>query len=143
MKQLVIPGFLLSLALLAGTGAAHGELFEADSKRHGNSKMDIVVKEVERRERSSVLDIKITSVGSSVGSSFFLLCSIRQLAQVRGPYRYIIKLDDRPQRGQMLVGFLHNPDEKSSGIAPEFAESNTPSSIIDLNQFSSICDRIQ
>jgi hypothetical protein len=35
--------------------------------------MDIVLKEVERRPRASLVEIKINSVGSSVGSSFFIL----------------------------------------------------------------------
>ena len=54
---------------------AHGQLFQSDSKRFGNTKMDIKVREVERRELSSVIQVDIQSVGSSVGSSFFLLCS--------------------------------------------------------------------
>ena len=118
---------------------AHGQLFEADSKRYGNPKMDIVVTEVERRQHSSVIDIKITVVGSSVGSSFFLLCSIRQLAQLRGGYRYIVKLEEKPKRGQMLIGFLHDPSENLSAIGPEFAEDDARKAIIDLDQFAELC----
>ena len=68
--------------------------------------MDIKVREVERRERSSVIQVDIQSVGSSVGSSFFLLCSIRQLALQRGGFHHINKIEEYPQRGQMLIGFL-------------------------------------
>lgn len=91
---------------VVGLRDAPGQLFEADSKRFGSSTMDIVLKEVERRPRASVVEIKINTVGSSVGSSFFILCSIRQLAQLRGPYRYIVKLEEQPKRRQMLVGFF-------------------------------------
>ena len=118
---------------------AHGQLFEADSKRYGNPKMDIVVTEVERRQHSSVIDIKITLVGSSVGPSFFLLCSIRQLAQLRGSYRYIVKLEEKPKRGQMLIGFLRDPSENLSAIGPEFAELDARKAVIDLDQFAEIC----
>ena len=86
MQRSIRWWWVICFAILFGSTTAHGELFQADSKRYGNSKMDIVVTEVERRPHSSVIDLKITLVGSSVGSSFFLLCSIRQLAQLRGNY---------------------------------------------------------
>ena len=70
--------------LVVALPGARGQLFEADSKQFGSSKMDIVLKEVERRPRASVVEIRINSVGSSVGSSFFILCSIRQLAKLHG-----------------------------------------------------------
>ena len=69
--------FVALLMLPTWESLAHGQLFESDSKRFGNTKMDIKVREVERRERSSVIQVDIQSIGSSVGSSFFLLCSIR------------------------------------------------------------------
>jgi hypothetical protein len=101
--------------------------------------MDIVVTEVERRSRSSVIDIKITLVGSSVGSSFFMLCSIRQLTQLRGDYHYIVKLEEKPKRGQMLIGFLRDPSEDLSAIGPEFAEVDVCKAVIDLDQFAEMC----
>jgi hypothetical protein len=124
---------------LCATTAAHGQLFEADSKRQGSSKMDIVITEVERRPHSSVVDIKITSAGSSVGSSFFLLCSIRQLAQVRGDYRYVVKIEEKPKRGQMLVGFLRNRLDSVSDLGPEFAVLDASKAVIDLDEFAQIC----
>ena len=129
----------ICFAILCGTPTAHGQLFEADSKRYGNPKMDIVMTEVERRPYSSVIDIKITLIGSSVGSSFFLLCSIRQLAQLRGNYRYIVKLEEKPKRGQMLIGLLRNSSEKLSDLGPEFADVDARKAVIDLDQFAEIC----
>ena len=140
MRQNIGRWCIAGLVVLAGIPPAHGQLFESDSKRYGNPKMDIVISEIERRPRSSVIDIRITAVGSSVGSSFFLLCSIRQLAQLRGSYRYIVKLEDRPQRGQMLIGFLRDSGEKVSNAGPEFAESAARATVIDLDQFAGICD---
>jgi len=102
--------------------------------------MDIVVKEVERRPRASVLDIRITAVGSSVGASFFLLCSIRRLAQLRGGFRYIAKLEETPKRGQMLVGFLNGPDDPPAGTDPAFIAAGARTTVADLEQFAPICD---
>jgi hypothetical protein len=121
----------------------HSQLFESDSKRFGNSKMDIVVREIARRPRASVLEIKINSVGSSVGSSFFLLCSIRQLAQLRGDYRYIVKLEETPKPHQMLVGFLQGPEEPLANAGSEFARLNPRETVIDLEQFAPICDSMR
>ena len=104
-------------ALLLSAAPAGGKLFEADSRGLGHAQMDIVVKEVERRLRSSVVEVTITARGSSVGGSMFILCSLRQLAQLRG-HRHIVKLDDQPKRGQMLVGFLQGPDEDPGRAVP-------------------------
>jgi hypothetical protein len=104
--------------------------------------MDIVLKEVERRPRASVVEIKINSVGSSVGSSFFILCSIRQLAKLRGPYRYIVKLEEHPKRGQMLVGFLGDAEESPASAGPEFSRAGREA-VIDLEQFAPVCDSMK
>lgn len=101
--------------------------------------MDIVVTEKDRRERASVIEITINARGSSVGSSFFLLCSIRQLALERGNYRYVVKIEERPKRGQMIVGFLRDPNEDLSAVAPEFKLLQANDGVIDLEQFEPIC----
>lgn len=101
--------------------------------------MDIVITEVERNPRTSVLDIKINSVGSSVGSSFFIVCSLSDLAKQRGGFRYIVKAEEKPGRGQMLVGFLRSEDEAPEVIDARFAGSR----VIDLEQFAPICDNMK
>ena len=131
--------WVICFAIVCSGTTAYGQLFQADSKRYSNSKMDIVITEVERRPRSSVIDVKITLVGPSVGSSFFLLCSIRQLAQLRGNYHYIVKLEEQPKRGQMLIGFLRDPSENLSAIGPEFVEGDAQKTVIDLDQFAELC----
>lgn len=130
-------------ALTLAASAVHGQLFEADSKRLGGSKMDIVVREIERRDRSSVVEIKIIHIGSSVGSSFFLLCSLRQLAIERGGYRYIVKIEEQPKRGQMLIGFLHSPTEGLSSLGKEFRSITAKDAVIDLEQFGEICAQMK
>ncbi len=136
----MVVRWLIGFVLLITALPASARLFEADSKAYGTSKMDIVGKEVERRERSSVMDITITKVGSSVGSSFFLLCSIRRLAQLRGPYRSVAKIEDLPKRGQMLVGFLKTADEPLSTIDAALSASHPHFAVVDLDQFAPVCD---
>jgi hypothetical protein len=139
------PNIKIVWSLLASLGIlivalpdARGQLFEADSKQFGSSKMDIVLKEIERRPRASVVEIKITSVGSS----FFILCSIRQLAKLRGPYRYIVKLEEQPKRNQMLVGFLGDAEESPASAGPEFSRAGREA-VIDLEQFAPVCDSMK
>jgi hypothetical protein len=123
----------------ATTACAQTPLFESDSKRFGNPKMDIVVAEMERRSRVSVLDIRIKAIGSSVGSSFFLLCSVRELARQRGNFRYISKIETNA-RGRMLIGFLQHAGEPAANLGREFAEAGAAATEIDLEQFAPICD---
>ena len=138
-------GLLIALigALTIAVPEVHGQLFETDSQQLGGSKMDIVVKEIEWRERSSVVEVKINTLGSSVGSSFFLLCSLRQLALERGGYRYIVKLEEQPKRGQMLVGFLRSPAEGLALLGKEFSAITANDAVIDLEQFGEICAKMK
>jgi hypothetical protein len=136
MKRTILRRWIPGLALLVLVPAAYGQLFEADSKRYGKSNTDIVIKEVERRPKSSVIEMKITSVGSSVGSSLTVACMLYQLAQVRGNYRYMIKIDERVRnRQQMLIGFLSNPEEKPADIDPEFAQAGGGVAVVDFDVF--------
>jgi hypothetical protein len=136
------PRWLPAFLLLASVAHSAEALFESDSKRFGNPKMDIVVAEVERRPRVSVLDIRIKAIGSSVGSSFFLLCSVRDLARQRGNFRYVSKIETNA-RGRMLIGFLQHAGEPAANLGQEFAEAGTAATEIDLEQFAPICDRMQ
>jgi hypothetical protein len=119
--------------------SAAGDSFRSDSKRFGNPKMDIVITESARQARTSVLDIRINSVGSSVGSSFFIVCSLRDLARQRGNYRHIVKVEEKPRRGQMLVGFLNDSSEPVEKLDARFAGQQ----VIDLEQFAPICEQMK
>lgn len=130
----------MAVALTIGAPPVSAQYFESDSKRFGGSKMDIVVEETERRPRVSVLKIHARVLGSSVGSSFFVLCSVRKLAQARGNYRYIVKIEDRPERGRMLVGFLDSREENFERLGKEFAALTSRENVIDLEEFAPICD---
>ena len=139
----VLSSVAMLAALAIGMQPAHGQLFESDSKRLGNSKMDIVVREVERRPFVSVLNIEVNTVGSSVGSSFFLLCSVRQLARLRGNYRYIAKIEKHNKPAQMIVGFLDGQEASLDKLGQEFRTLKSPQDVIDLEQFASICDTMK
>jgi len=124
-------------ALAAHAAAPEG--FRSDSKRFGSSKMDIVITETERHPRTSVLDIQVKAIGSSVGSSFFIACSLLDLARQRGNYRYIVKVEELPRRGQMLVGFLQSADEAPETLDARFAGHKG----FDLEQFAPLCDKMK
>jgi len=141
MKNTVLyPCLLVLLVSVAAT--AGDELFTADSKQYGSAKMDIVIRETERRPRSSLVEITINNVGSSVGSSFFLLCSLRSLARERSYPRYIAKAENFPVRGTWLVAFLTGTDDDPRQADRELARFGGSLPVIDLEQFAPICDRM-
>jgi hypothetical protein len=72
-------------------------------------------------------------------SSFFILCSLRQLAKDRGGYRYILKLEKTPKDGQMLIGFLQSPSDSPAALGPEFVNVDPVKGVLDLDQFAKIC----
>jgi hypothetical protein len=120
MKAILVASLsVLSLSLPAAT-----TLWSSSSKDFGESRSDFLLREVERRPRSSVLEMEIKNIGASVGSSMILACMLARLAEERGGYRYVVKVDSRaanPQ--QMLVGFSRKPGEKPQSIDPELPAS--------------------
>jgi len=140
MKHTVSLLCLLLLLLPAATTGA--ELFRVDSKSYGPTRMDIVIRETERRPRSSLVEIIVKNPGSSVGSSFFLLCSLRNLGRERGYPRYIAKAEDFPTPRTWLVAFLSGPDDDPKQVDPQLAGFPSPLPVIDLEQFAPMCDRM-
>jgi hypothetical protein len=132
-------------------GLRPAPLFEIDSRKlapkadrpDSQAAMDISIREIERRPRVSVLSIETRAAGSSVGSSFFLLCSIRQLADLRGGYRYIAKIESHGIKSRMVIGFLESPEEKLDVLGPEFRGIQSSRDIIDLEQFAPICAQMR
>jgi hypothetical protein len=140
------PRWKIACALALLLAQAHAQprpLFEAHSAGMGGGKMDISVLETERRPRASVLDIRIRQIGSSVGSSFFLLCSVRQLDRVRGGSGYIVKLEETPKPGQMLIGFLKSAEEPPGNADPAFAAAGSAAVVVALERFAPICDQMR
>lgn len=139
MHKTALSVCLLALLLPTATSAGAG-LFTADSKQSGSARMDIVIRETERRPRSSLVEITVRKVGSSVGSSFFLLCSLRSLARERGYPRYIAKSEDFPVRGTWLVTFLTRSDDDPRLADRDLVRFGGSLPVIDLEQFAPICD---
>lgn len=73
---------------------ATAQSFRSNSKRFGTSNMDIVIIETERQARTSAVDMHITAIGSLVESSFFRLCSMRDLVWKHESYPYIAKVEE-------------------------------------------------
>ena len=131
-----------SVALLPGMLPAYGQLFETDSKRLGGGKVDIVIRKTAQRPDVSVLSMEIGTVGSSVGSSFFILCSVRQLALERGGYRYVVKIERHGKPAQMIIGLLRTREDAPAKLGPEFASPRATFQVIDLERFAPICDQM-
>lgn len=91
LKTILIAG----LCVLSFPISAASTLWSSSSKDFGESRSDFLLREVERRPRSSVLQIEIRNVGGSVGSSMMIACMLARLAEERGGYRYLIKVDSR------------------------------------------------
>ena len=129
---------IILVALVLGAPASGAPLFQTSSKELGDGKMDIVVTEIERRPRTSVIDVTINTRGSSVGSSMFIVCSLRKLARERGT-RHIAKIEEHPKPGQMLVGFLRDATDDPALLGPEFASVRRPEGVLELEQFAPLC----
>ncbi len=111
---------LLVLCLLPPHVPAASATWSSSSKDFGESRSDFTMREVERRARSSLVQLDIKNIGGSVGSSMIIACMMARLAEEHGGYRYLVKDDSRPGNpGQMLVGFSHKPHEKPQSIDPE------------------------
>lgn len=134
---------LLLCALSIRASFAEQPLFVFDSKSLAPSKMDIVIRETKRFPRASLLDIDVKSIGSSVGSSFFILCGVRRLAKIRGNYRYIVKIEDHRADYRMLVGFLNSMEEDPAVAGREFADAPSRPEALDLEQFAPVCDAMK
>jgi hypothetical protein len=93
-----------------------------------------------RDPRVSVPDIEIRQIGSSVGSSLFLLCSVRKLDRTRGGTGHIVKLEEHPWHEQMLIGFLKSADEPPGNADLAFAAAGSKAQVVELEQFGAICD---
>jgi hypothetical protein len=89
--------------------------------------------------REIAMPIRLNTAGSAVGSSFFIVCNLSDLTKQRGGFRHIVKIEEKPRRGQMLVGFLNSADELPETVNAQFAGAT----IIDLEQFTPICDTMK
>lgn len=64
---------------------------------------------------------------------------MRDLARSRGNHRYIVKIEDQPRRGQMLVGFPRAADEAPEKLDTRFSGQK----VIDVDYFAPISDQMK
>jgi hypothetical protein len=49
-------------------------------------------------------------------------------------------VEEKPKRGQMLVGFLRNRSDSVAELDPAFASLDWSKAVIDLDEFAQICE---
>lgn len=68
--------------------------------------------------------MEIKNIGASVGSSMMIACMMMRLAEERGGYRYLVKVDSLPGNPNlMLVGFSRTSHENPQSIDPQLPSS--------------------
>ena len=118
---------------------AENQLFSANARAQGSQNVDVIVTEVERKERTSIVNVQF-NYGPSVASSVFTACSFAKLAKLRG-YRYIVKVENFDKEGRYLVGFIPSPSKEAiAALGAEF-EKHDISQALDIEMFGQICQR--
>lgn len=118
---------------------AENQLFTANARAQGSQNVDVIVTEVERNERTSIVDVQF-NYGPSVASSVFIACSFAKLAKLRG-YRYTAQVENFGEEGRYLIGFIPSPSKEAiAALGAEF-EKYDVSQVIDNEMFEPICQR--
>ena len=133
-----LPAALLALGLAcASAGAA--SLYSnttGEQKRSDGTTWKVTVTETAREARYSILRITHEGRLPSVGSSFFIACSVLNLARERG-FRYVAQLETS---ATLKIGFLTTlGDDPVKVVGAEFAGLQ-PERKYDAEQFAPICD---
>ena len=133
-----LPAALLALGLAcASAGAA--SLYSnttGEQKRSDGTTWKVTVTETAREARYSILRITHEGRLPSVGSSFFIACSVLNLARQRG-FHFVAQLETS---ATLKVGFLDSlEDDPAKVVGADFA--NLPRERkYDAEQFAPICD---
>lgn len=131
--------FVVLVACDKTSTQAENPLFTADARAQGSQNVDVIVTEVERQERMSVVDVQF-NYGPSVASSVFIACSFAKLAQLRG-YRYTAQVENFRKEGRYLIGFIPSLSKEAiAALGTEFAKHDV-AQVIDNEVFESICQR--
>ncbi len=118
---------------------AENQLFTANARAQGSQNVDVIVTEVERKERTSIVDVQFNS-GPSVASSVFIACSFARLAKLRG-YRYTVQVENLGKEGRYLIGFIPLVSKEAvTALGVEFAKHDV-SQVLDNEVFEPICQK--
>lgn len=82
-----------------------------------NEKIFVEAKEIERGKRHSIITVEFENIREwkSVGSSIFIMCSIREFVKCRG-YNWFATVDGYGARGRILVILLESKEEKPKEV---------------------------
>ena len=135
-----LPAALLALGLAcASAGAGAAPLYSnttGELKRNDGTTWQVTVTETERAVRYSVLRITHEGRLPSVGSSFFIACSVLNLARERG-FRYVAQLETS---GMLKIGFLDRLDDDPVKVVGVEFTGLPAERKYDAEQFAPICD---
>jgi hypothetical protein len=115
------------------------QLFTANARSQGSQNVDVIITEVERKEKTSIVDVQF-NYGPSVASSVFIACSFAKLANLRG-YRYTAQVENFGKKGRYLIGFIPSLSEEAiAALGTEFAKYDI-SQVLDNEIFEPVCQR--
>lgn len=116
--------------LLAGTTTAATNppaLVEINSADWGDTNSLMRIVELERNDRTSKLKLTYRRMGTSVGSSMFIMRGFYEIAKARGAEYFInLKEWDDPEGGRLYVGGFTNRKDADPGreFGAEFARTH-------------------
>lgn len=139
-RRIFLPLLFFAFAACGKTPTqTENQLFTANARAQGIPNVDVIVTEVERKERTSIVDVQF-NYGPSVASSVFIACSFAKLAKLRG-YRYTVQVEDFGKEGRYLIGFIPSPSKEAiTTLGSEFKKHDL-SQAIDNEMFEPICQR--
>lgn len=118
MKFCIAVGGLL--AILVGCSSSP-KLVEVNSADYGDTECQMKVVELERNATTSKLKLTYTKMGSSVGSSMFIMRGFYEVAKARGvEYFFNLKEWDDGDGGRLYIGGFTN--NKEPDFQAEFGE---------------------
>ena len=112
------------LAFLAGCSKSP-KLVEVNSADYGDTECQMKVAELERNATTSKLRLTYTKLGSSVGSSMFIMRGFYEVATARGT-EYFFNLEECEDEdgGRLYIGGFTN--NKEPDFQAEFGEEFSP-----------------
>lgn len=117
MKSTIL---ILFIALLI-VGCSKDSLVQIDSRDYGDSKHVMKIAELERNSKTSKLKLTYKKMGSSVGSSMFIMRGFYEVAKARGAEYFInLKEWDDPSGGRIFIGGFTST--KNANIHNEFGK---------------------
>ena len=105
----------------AGAATNSTSLVQIDSRDFGDTNTLMKVVEVERNANTSKLRLTYKKLGSSVGSSMFIMRGVYEVAKARGAEYFInLKEWDDPNEGRIYIAGFTNT--KDADLKKEFGE---------------------